>query len=97
VRQQPLLEMHDILSRGSDSQEQILQREMVDHLYKAIHRLSSIDAALVLLYLDDLSYREMAIVMGISDSNVGIRLNRAKKKLATLLSSIPSEDTNDES
>ncbi|MDA9779288.1 hypothetical protein N9D38_12660 [Rubripirellula sp.] len=39
----------------------------------------------MLLYLDELSYREMADVLGISESNVGVRLNRAKKSLSTLL------------
>ena len=33
----------------------------------------------MLLYLDELSYREMAEVLGISESNVGVKLNRAKK------------------
>ena len=43
------------------------------------------DAALVLLYLDELSYREMAEVLGISESNVGVKLNRAKKALSELM------------
>jgi len=47
--------------------------------------LPKADAALVLLYLDDLSYREMADVLGISESNVGVKLNRAKKKLGELM------------
>jgi RNA polymerase sigma-70 factor (ECF subfamily) len=53
--------------------------------------LSKTDAALVLLYLDDLSYRQMAEVMGISESNVGVKLNRAKKALAELM----NEDSNE--
>ena len=40
---------------------------------------------LVLLYLDDLSYRQMAEVLGISESNVGVKLNRAKKALGELM------------
>ena len=43
------------------------------------------DAALVLLYLDDLSYREIAEIRGISEVNVGVRLNRVKKALAELM------------
>jgi RNA polymerase sigma-70 factor (ECF subfamily) len=44
--------------------------------------LPKADAALVLLYLDDLSYRQMAEVLGISEGSVGVKLNRAKKALA---------------
>jgi RNA polymerase sigma-70 factor (ECF subfamily) len=39
----------------------------------------------VLLYLDGLGYAEMADVIGISESNVGVRLNRIKKSLAAQL------------
>ena len=69
----------------ADSAEQAQQRETVEQLYNAIHQLPKADAALVLLYLDELSYREMAEVLGISESNVGVKLNRAKKALAELM------------
>ncbi len=54
---------------------------------KPLHQLPQTDAALVLLYLDELSYREMAEVLGISENHVGVKLNRAKKALAMLLNS----------
>ncbi len=57
----------------------------VDRLYAAIRILPKVDAAVVLLHLDGLSYREMADVMGLSLSNVGVRLNRAKKRLLKAL------------
>lgn len=63
--------------------------ELVARLYSAIRRLPKMDAALVLLYLDDLSYREMADVLGISESNVGVKLNRARKTLAEMLKEVP--------
>ena len=53
----------------------------VDRLYGAIRTLPKVDASIVLLHLDGLSYREMADVLGISLSNVGVRLNRAKRRL----------------
>ena len=82
VRQQPLLDMQVIATESSNSAEQVQHREIVEQLYNAIHQLPKGDAALVLLYLDDLSYREMAEVLGISESNVGVKLNRAKKALS---------------
>ncbi len=83
--QQPLLDVHFIAADGVGSAEQAQQREIVEQLYNAIHQLPKADAALVLLYLDELSYREMAEVLGISESNVGVKLNRAKKALGELM------------
>jgi RNA polymerase sigma-70 factor, ECF subfamily len=84
-RQQPLLEVQVLATEGASSAEQVQQREIVEQLYQAIHQLPKTDAALVLLYLDGLSYREMAEVLGISESNVGVMLNRAKKTLSELM------------
>jgi RNA polymerase sigma-70 factor, ECF subfamily len=63
--------------------------ELVARLYAAIRRLPKVDAALVLLYLDGLSYREMADVLGLSESNVGVKLNRVRKTLADLINEVP--------
>ncbi|MEZ6070924.1 MAG: RNA polymerase sigma factor [Pirellulales bacterium] len=84
-RQQPLLEVQTLDPECADGAEQAQQRETVERLYTAIQRLPKTDAALVLLYLDGLSYREMADVLGISESNVGVKLNRAKKALGVLM------------
>jgi RNA polymerase sigma-70 factor, ECF subfamily len=85
ARQQPLLEVEDPSAAGSDGAQQLCQREVVERLYAAIHQLPKADAALILLFLDDLSYRQMAEVLGISESNVGVKLNRAKKVLSDLM------------
>ncbi len=85
ARQQPLLEMQFVASEDADSAAQAQQRETVERLYQAIQQLPKADAALVLLYLDELSYREIADVLGISENNVGVKLNRAKKALSTLM------------
>lgn len=50
-------------------------------MYAAISRLSKVDKALVLLYIDDLSYAEIADIMGMTSTHVGVRLNRIRKKL----------------
>lgn len=57
----------------------------IDHceaLYRAIRGLPEADRTLALMYLDEMSYREMAEVLGISESNVGVRLHRIRKRLA---------------
>ncbi len=83
--QQPILEIEEFFDFGLDSTEQLVQRELVERLYVAIRQLPKTDAALVLLHLDDMSYCQMAEVLGISESNVGVKLNRAKKALGELL------------
>jgi RNA polymerase sigma factor (sigma-70 family) len=59
-------------------------------LYRAIDQLSPIEKALVLLYLDDKSYEEMAAILGIGKSNVGVKLNRIKAKLEKTMKSFPN-------
>ena len=84
-RQEPFVEVQALTTEATDSLQQAQHRDTVEQLYKAIHQLPKTDAALVLLYLDELSYREMADVLGISESNVGVKLNRAKKALYALM------------
>lgn len=84
-RRRPIVAAEDLPVAGRDGAEQAVQRELVERLYAAIRRLPKTEAALVLLYLDDLSYRQIAEVLGISETNVGVKLNRAKKALAELM------------
>lgn len=88
-RQQPALDVEDLSVAGLDSGEQAERRELIERLYAAIRQLPKADAALILLYLDDLSYRDMAEVLGISESNVGVKLNRARKALGQLMNGTP--------
>jgi RNA polymerase sigma-70 factor (ECF subfamily) len=77
---------HTVLVREHDArvprQDGSETQEMVDWLYGEIRKLPRMDGLLVLLYLDGLSYREMAEILGISEGNVGVKLNRIKKRLA---------------
>ncbi len=54
-------------------------------LYEAIAQLDSVERALIALFLEDLSYEEIADVLGLSASHVGVRLYRTKKKLSVLM------------
>ncbi|HLP77095.1 MAG TPA: sigma-70 family RNA polymerase sigma factor [Candidatus Paceibacterota bacterium] len=59
--------------------------ERLAALYAAIRQLKPADRSLILLALDGLSYRDMAAVIGISESNVGVKLNRIKAQLTKTL------------
>ncbi len=97
LHQHPLLEVQTLAVEAADSSARVEQRELVDQLYRAIHQLPQSEVALVLLSLDGLSYREISSVLGISESNVGVKLNRAKKALAKILDEAPTEGDSNES
>jgi RNA polymerase sigma-70 factor (ECF subfamily) len=50
-------------------------------LYQFINQLDEYDKATIILYLEEKSYREIAEIIGISESNAGTRISRIKKKL----------------
>lgn len=55
--------------------------EQLEWLYREIHQLNEIDRSIALLLLDGFSYKEMATIIGITESNVGVKINRIKKEL----------------
>lgn len=59
--------------------------ENLRKLKLAIEQLSKIERAIIMLYLDEKSYVEIADIIGISQSNVGVKLNRIKTKLEKII------------
>lgn len=55
--------------------------ERVAWLYSEIKQFNEIDRSLTLLLLDGYSYKEMSDMMGISESNIGVKIHRIKKQL----------------
>lgn len=53
-------------------------------LHERISKLEPFDRAIVLLWLEDMPYEEIAAIVGISAKAVGVRLVRIKEKLKTL-------------
>ncbi|MBO9660421.1 MAG: RNA polymerase sigma factor [Chitinophagaceae bacterium] len=51
----------------------------------AINQLTEIEKAVILFYLDERTYEEISMIMGISTSNVGVRINRIKNKLSKIV------------
>lgn len=58
------------------------QEALLTRLHHCIAQLSDADRLLVSLVLEEAPYQQIADVLGLSVSNVGVRLNRLKKKLA---------------
>ena len=57
------------------------EKESLRELYSLINRLGKLERALILLWLEDRSYDEIAEILDLSTSNVGVRINRIKAKL----------------
>lgn len=62
--------------------------EEVKFLYEAIERLSSVDKAIVLLLLEENTYKEIGQIIGLKPAIIGMRIKRAKEKLTSLLTNI---------
>ncbi|WP_229316968.1 RNA polymerase sigma factor [Larkinella sp. C7] len=59
--------------------------ELTQALYQAISQLSDVDKAIIMLYLDEHSYEEMAAILAMSRTNVSTKINRIKTRLGQLL------------
>lgn len=66
------------------------KEEKLNAMYKAIHQLGPIDKAFIFYYLEDVSGKEIAGQMGISEGNVRVKMNRAKNKLKEILQTMPT-------
>ncbi len=53
-------------------------------LYKEIQRFNEIDKSISLLLLEGYSYKEMSEILGISESNIGVKIHRIKKQLVII-------------
>ena len=84
-RRRVMLDLTDVADPRLDADSAHGDDEIVEQVYAAIRELPKVDSSLVLMCLDGLSYREMADVLGISQNHVGVKLNRARKKLARML------------
>lgn len=57
----------------------------IDLLYRCINRLNKDERAIILLFLEEKSYEEIAEIIGITVNLVGVKLYRIRKRLHQLL------------
>jgi len=81
VGQTELNENIDLADTG-DNQE---QEERLASLYKAVQELNKIEKALIFLFLENQSHREIAHNLGITEGNARVKLNRTKEKLQQII------------
>ena len=61
--------------------EQQEQNENYQRLINALYKLNEIDKSIMLLYMEDYSYEEIAEIVGMSSSNIGMKIHRLKNRL----------------
>ena len=62
-------------------------------LYAAISKLNGIDKALILLWLEEKNYDEIASVLGITKTNVSVKLVRIKRKLEVMINQTAKQES----
>ena len=75
----------DFLPEVEEEQTQAFDDESLNQLYIAIRQLSEIDRAVILLYLEEKSYQDIADIIGTNSNNIGVRIKRIKERLRKLL------------
>ncbi len=68
-----------------EEEEGRIGKAEIELLYQAINLLEPVDKAIILLYLDEKKYEEIAEIIGITKGHVGVKITRIKKKLESLL------------
>lgn len=64
--------------------------DRVGALHRLIEKLDPLNRAILILYLEEQSHREIADVVGISESNVGTKIHRLKQRIREELAEIRS-------
>jgi RNA polymerase sigma-70 factor (ECF subfamily) len=75
-------DLHELADETADDPE---AAQRVRDLHRFIGQLEPLNRALLLLYLEDRSYREIADVLGISETNVATKISRLKQRIRSEL------------
>lgn len=83
---QPIEDASPVVDNSEELKaEEAEQQKQIDRMYYCINQLSKDDRAIILLHLEGKSYVEMAEILGIGKSNLGVKLMRLKKRLAKMM------------
>ena len=63
----------------------IEEQHKTDVLYKFINKLDELNKAIIFLYLEDKSYKEISEIIGLTETNVGTKINRIKRILKEII------------
>ena len=69
-----------------------LKEENINLLQRFINELKELDRALMILYLEEKTYKEIGEILGITETNVATKVNRIKEKLKQQFSQLQKYD-----
>jgi RNA polymerase sigma-70 factor (ECF subfamily) len=75
----------DVEDPNATAEVALAEEQERERLLAAIRELPAIHREVIVLALEGMEYQEIADVVGISESNVGVRLNRSRERLKKLL------------
>jgi len=65
--------------------EEDRSQESYKILFEAIRQLEPLDRAIIMLYLEKKEYKEISEIVGLQSNNIGVRVNRIKKKIKNII------------
>ena len=82
TRRPDVIPITEAIIKQTETKDELYE-ERLRLLYKHLQHLNTLDKGLIFLLLEGKSYKEIAQITGLGDSNVGTRISRIKKKLKT--------------
>ena len=80
----------DAIQLVMHEEKDTLQLERFAMLKTCIEQLNESDQSIIVLYLEDLPYREIATVTGLSENHVAVKMKRIKAKLTQCMTQKPA-------
>ena len=75
----------DKLPSDISEEPRVFIDDSLEQLYAAIRQLSEVDRGVILLYLEEKTYQEIADIIGTNPNNIGVRIKRIKVRLKKIL------------
>ena len=90
---QPIEDASPVVDNSEELKtEEAEQQKQIDRMYYCINQLSKDDRAIILLHLEGKSYEDMAEIIGVGKSNLGVKLMRLKKRLAKMMGELQHDN-----
>lgn len=84
-KRNPLTNSVDAMEANMAQEDERAKQEDLELLHMAIGMLSDVEKAMIMLYLDDVSYEDIASIMGITQNNVRVKMLRIREKLKKIM------------
>lgn len=91
LRQRYMVALGDDVDRVADTAASVDDDERAAFLKAFIEQLEALDRALMLLYLDERSYSDIAAILGITETNVATKISRLKQRVRKASAAVNGE------